>query len=69
MEKLKNCPFCGSDNISYPKERNWIQELTNDIYPYMGYCIKCRNCKAEIERSDYSDVFEAWNRRANENDE
>lgn len=69
MEKLKPCPFCGSDIISYPKRENWIQELTNDIYPYMRYCVKCLNCQAKIERSDYADVLEAWNRRANENDE
>lgn len=69
MEKLKPCPFFGSDIIYYPKRENWIQELTNDIYPYMRCCVKWLNCQAKIERPGYAEVLEAWNRRANENDE
>lgn len=69
MPRLKNCPFCGSDNIYYPKERNWMCELSSGIDDYMDYHIECWNCKATISRREYADVFEAWNRRANENDE
>lgn len=65
MKKLKNCPFCDSDNVyldSYDPFDGYHRDFSR-------YRIRCLHCDAEIEKIHYDEVIEAWNRRANENDE
>lgn len=63
MPRLKNCPFCGSDNIYIDGTCIYPEHQDNMYY------VLCMNCEATIGRLNYEDVFEAWNRRADENDE
>jgi hypothetical protein len=65
MDKLKPCPFCGSEA---------------KVYAFMdgGICIKCLNCYCQTQatsdfciadaskESAYEKVVKAWNRRAQE---
>ena len=56
MDKLKPCPFCGSDNMgvyehSYPMEHY--------------YFVFCNECKAESGNFETKEkAILAWNRRA-----
>lgn len=53
-EKLKPCPFCGSENIEI--ERGPISGL---------FCVTCHSCFASSAFFDCEDaVIKAWNRRA-----
>lgn len=64
MKKLKDCPFCGSDNI-----------FIDSYDPYDGYQgnltifrIRCLHCDATFEKKTYDEIIKSWNRRAeNEN--
>lgn len=58
MTDLKPCPFCGGE----------ARYSTYDPYDgYQGDCtthvVRCRDCKAKIERRTKEEVIEAWNRR------
>lgn len=57
MEKLKPCPFCGSDNVH-------LSHWTDQAYVY------CANCmiKTDVYLHSGCDkkAVEAWNRRADE---
>lgn len=51
MSELKNCPFCGGDQIGcYVNEQNYN-------------VIQCGNCGAMVSHYDYLPV-EKWNTRA-----
>lgn len=51
MEKLKNCPFCGSDNITIS---NWG----------LWRCW-CQDCLAKTaDMLSQKEAIEAWNRRS-----
>ena len=65
MEKLKNCPFCGSCNVdlySYDPFDGYRGDLER-------YKVSCLSCGCNLERIKKDDAIAAWNRRANENDE
>lgn len=54
MEKLKPCPFCGSENIEL---------VAGDAWPW----VRCRSCLASSAMEDAEeDAIEKWNRRAND---
>lgn len=70
MERLKSCPFCGSDNVmalycseigtEYAYEGH---DVDGDVNPY----IHCYGCDSEWFSSESGvDVIKAWNRRAND---
>ena len=70
-KKLKQCPFCGGQNImveskrfSYPllPEGQIEPNMTDKWKTTTSYCIKCPICRVEII-GDKS-AFAAWNRRA-----
>ena len=71
--KLKQCPFCGSDNVSlvYTSDKTGKecciddeeQLRDKDIYAY----IHCYECSIEMLPDPYDEpenVIESWNRRA-----
>ena len=56
-DKLKPCPFCGSNHIYYQKPCCFGN--------YWGSSVTCVDCGATIEKRDDL-AIEAWNRRAGE---
>ena len=57
MNKLKPCPFCGSENIDYGRTSC---TFGNDIN------IHCRNCGGKVqicEEYGYEELNNQWNRR------
>ena len=52
MDKLKPCPFCGS--------QPWIQH--DDVL--LGWFIHCHNCTGTVAAYTKEQAIEAWNRRA-----
>lgn len=55
-EKLKPCPFCGGNNLS-------IDGIT-------VYWVECKDCNASISGHETEEeAIEAWNMRADEQDE
>lgn len=49
--KLAPCPFCGTANPA------WIKMFAEGM-------IYCRECSAKMSRDTFSEVFDAWQRRA-----
>ncbi len=60
MSELKPCPFCGGEAKLYVRSIHGL--LFGDYY-----WVKCEDCNAETA-SDFekSVAIEAWNRRAND---
>lgn len=68
MDKLKPCPFCGSNDIGLIKrfdenhvfrKGEWKIQTQSDRYQ-----IKCRNCPCGTYFAFFvEDAIEAWNRR------
>lgn len=59
-EKLKPCPFCGSDEVH-------IRVLRNEKYEEIGAQIECYGCLSiygQAEACCQEELVEAWNRRA-----
>lgn len=58
MKELKNCPFCGSEDVRL------YRYLEDEDY-YTG--VDCDGCSAHVEfwayRSTGKEATEAWNRR------
>ena len=52
--KLKNCPFCGSDKISYV--------LSNYFTPSLCY-VQCKNCFVSTNPVEQKEAAKIWNRR------
>ena len=61
-EKLKPCPFCGGE--AEPKS-------SVDTFGHEGFFyVLCRKCYARTDHYETgAEVIEAWNRRANEEEE
>ena len=56
-EKLKPCPFCGSEANLY--ECKWLGVTS--------YGVECTKCKGLVDRcSTKKEAIKAWNRRAND---
>ena len=61
MDKLKPCPFCGE----YPI----IDHMNDSLFDFgvLTYWIVCPKCGIRTQRNrDKTKIFEAWNRRAND---
>ncbi|WGO82317.1 Lar family restriction alleviation protein [Arsenophonus apicola] len=59
MNELKNCPFCGSDDIHIDSEKGLIDE--EDEF----YQIECWECESSTGwHFDLKEAIQAWNRRA-----
>lgn len=59
MEKLKRCPFCGSNDVHI-----------TDAWTHYAYCLGC-GIKMQPARADFAEdgiktTADAWNRRAAE---
>ena len=51
-KELKNCPFCGSDNI------------TKSLLPGLNWVVGCNNCGCRTPEYSHScDAVSTWNRR------
>lgn len=51
-EKLKPCPFCGSNDVEI-------------VESFDGLCVLCGNCEATSnDFGKIEDAIKAWNRRA-----
>ena len=64
MEKLKPCPFCGSESVEICEEQG--------IYGMEYSIVYCHNCEAimgngAVDRIDTQAIIEAWNRRTHGN--
>lgn len=59
-DKLKPCPFCGSNKC------NVIEHAFHNLSSTYG--VKCWNCKAESWQffDTKEEAIEAWNRRVND---
>lgn len=60
MDKLKPCPFCGS---------NAIVIANNYRHNQTTFCVKCNNDDCRVipvtyEYSEMNNAIEAWNKRA-----
>lgn len=51
--KLKHCPFCGGK-----------VEIKNICWGHRFYNISCKKCKVSMSNIRKKDLFELWNRRA-----
>ena len=60
-EKLKPCPFCGSKKLHYSKPTPY------GCPAFWSSSVACIECGAEIIGKD-DKAIEAWNRRAEEDD-
>lgn len=61
MTKLKPCPFCGGEAITYSQDI--------DMYGNLMYGVICKNTGCGMIPSIYlskEQAIEAWNRRAGE---
>lgn len=58
MEKLKNCPFCGSANVGTANYADFVFDI---------WCVKCREClsRTAVFATEVG-AIEAWNRRVND---
>ncbi len=55
IEKLKPCPFCGSDSLYIPEN------------PVFDYYVRCNNCQSRSNSFENAErAIEAWNRRTND---
>ncbi len=59
METLRECPFCGSTEISIE-----AVPVIAEFLPYYCQCTTCMSCGARKESK--SEAIEAWNRRADD---
>ena len=62
MDKLKPCPFCGSDKVEKTTKQGW------GISKYDRSRIECKNCgirTRQFEEYEKVTVEEFWNRRVN----
>lgn len=55
MSELKNCPFCGNEDLKIDRMK-W-NNLTDWIY------IRCKKCTANIRHFDTKLAIERWNTR------
>lgn len=55
MNKLKKCPFCGSENVI-------------KFYHTTGCEVYCHTCKAGVEKDFWADAVALWNQRSKEED-
>lgn len=65
-EKLRQCPFCGSKDISVEEVRNpsvWWDSNMRGEYCAMVYC---EDCKASIKENIESRAIDKWNTRADD---
>lgn len=61
-EKLKSCPFCGSENLRIPKAPKFSNDFTTyEMLPTYVCCTNCGSSGATIAYVD--DVIKAWNER------
>lgn len=63
-EKLKPCPFCGSEAII-----NEILPHKHSLAKFMPDCdgecfIECANCTCAISAKSKDEAIDTWNRRA-----
>lgn len=54
-EKLRPCPFCGSDSLYIPEN------------PVFDYYVRCNNCGSRSDSffTNAESAIKAWNMRAN----
>lgn len=57
MNPYKQCPFCGSPNISK------FQTDFRDADGPMFTCVECEDCHANVYDEDEDMAVEKWNRR------
>lgn len=61
MDKLKPCPFCGSEKCATRRHKN--------VYGDIWWEARCNNCGAELSNKLFDtdeDAARAWNRRADD---
>ena len=63
--KIKNCPFCGSDNVvKEHSERERVSLNGGATTMSFRYQVACRACGCQTGfRHKLEEAFEAWNRR------
>ena len=62
MDKLKPCPFCGSEAGLFSKPNERKQSLSPLLW-----AVRCLRCNAnQFFYSSDHDAIEAWNRRASD---
>ncbi len=63
-DKLKPCPFCGSENL------NLYYRDVDDRCNLFDPCVRCRNCGTVLIFHDHigslDDIQKVWNRRVKE---
>lgn len=66
MNKLKPCPFCGSNNVA-------IYDNYKTKFTVHYNCVECLKCGAMVvdtnEKHSLNDVVKAWNRRVNDDEQ
>jgi Lar family restriction alleviation protein len=64
-EKLKPCPFCGSDNQII---ENVSRTLSYRGRPFLRvqFCVNCVDCTCGALGGSIKDAIAAWNRRTND---
>lgn len=67
QNKLKPCPFCGSEIEIKGGPENWRPTWYDPDSGGDPYCINCKcGCRFNIGSQDAEDFINAWNRRTND---
>ena len=70
MSELKPCPFCGGEAVPRYTEKNTNGWTSNIIYRSKKGFVECKKCYARTkEHGKMCRAIEAWNRRANDEEE